>query len=438
MKKVLSVVLFLLMHFSGFAQVVSGPMLGDVGLRTAKIWIETLPESEVTLKVKKADVEMGFNKIQKRKFNFQYTVFELYGLKPGTEYTYEIIIQNPGNPIETKVGKINTQELWQFRKPAPDVTILTGSCAFINEKRFDRPGNKYGTGPEIFETMASEDADAFLWLGDNWYYREVDYFSEYGLYYRPHHDRAIPQLQNLLSKFPHYAQWDDHDYGPNNSNSSYIYKDLAREVFKTYWLNPTYGQNDEAIYTMFSISDVDFFILDTRWYRAADHMHDDDKPFLGRKQMTWLQNALMASNATFKIICTGSQVLNENSRFEKYQNFRAEYEEFMNFIQRESISGILFLSGDRHHSSVVRRILPDFYTLYDITVSPFTSGTYPFSGKEKNPADRILGIDMKHNYGKISVTGKRKHRTLNIDFISTEGNLIDAWKIHEDSLKVQK
>ncbi len=423
--------------FAVKAQIVSGPMQGNVSLRTAQVWVETKPNTAVSLKVSPMNSEMGIDTEEKEKFGFHYTIYTIYGMAPDMEYDCTMTAI-AGASKEHRKLKIKTGSLWPFRKPAPDITILAGSCAYINEEKYDRPGKPYGSSPKIFESMAKVGGDACFWLGDNWYYREVDYDSEYGLYYRPHHDRAIPEMQNLLSAMPHYAQWDDHDYGPNNSNMSYVLKKQAREVFQTYWLNPSYGYRGEGIFTKVNIADVDFFILDNRWFRNDDEITDNGKPYLGTVQLAWLKNGLKASRATFKVILTGSQVLNDASKYETYLKFEDERNEFFGFLKEEGIRGVLFMSGDRHHSSVFKNETFGDYTYYDVTISPFTSGTYKFSGAELNPANRILGIDQKQNFGKISVTGPRFNRVLKVDFLGLEGELLDSWSVSEKELKAKK
>ena len=79
-----------------------------------------------------------------------------------------------------------------------------------------------------------------IWLGDNVYFREPD-DSRTGVYHRYSHDRSLPELQPLLGSVHHYAIWDDHDYGPNNSDRSFIYKNITLQAFKDFWANPTYG-----------------------------------------------------------------------------------------------------------------------------------------------------------------------------------------------------
>ncbi len=431
--------LLLILASSSQAQLVSGPMLGDVDMRSAKIWMEVEIGSEVMLDWVEEYPGLQSDFRGWTMYGFQYIVYEVYGLEPGTVYEYQVSASQPeAAAAEVMEGSIRTADLWAYRKPAPDITFITGSCAYINEPKYDRPGKPYGSSPEIFRTMAKEKADACIWLGDNWYYRDPDYYSEYGLYYRAHHDRAVPEMQSLLRAMPHYAIWDDHDYGPNNANSSYIFKDKSRDVFRNYWLNPSYGANGEGIYTRVALSDVEIFLLDTRWFRDADDMMDTAKAFIGDEQMRWLQNALLASRATFKVICTGSQVLNYASKYDRYIDYEHEYEEFMRFLNAHKIPGVLFLSGDRHHSSVFRNTAVGPYTLYDITVSPFTSGTYPFSGAEKNPPDRLVGIAEKQNYARFSVTGGYRDRLLQVDFLGTDGSVIDSWSVHQNELKPKK
>jgi alkaline phosphatase D len=244
---------------------------------------------------------------------------------------------------------------------------------------------------------------------------------------------------------PHYAIWDDHDYGPNDIGSTYILKEESKKVFDAYFCNPSSGENGQGTYTMNSYGDADIFMTDDRWWRSPDRLKDSidgkpnpDKIMFGKQQMTWLKNALLHSNASFKIIAVGSQVLNPVSNTDKFLNCPIEYEELMNFIKEYKINGVLFLTGDRHHSEIIKVERPGHYPLYDITVSPLTSGTHKFGGPEKNNPYRILGIDEKQNYGKITVTGKRNERKLAVEFLGTKGEKLGEWSIMESELKSSK
>jgi alkaline phosphatase D len=157
----------------------------------------------------------------------------------------------------------------------------------------------------------------------------------------------------------------------------------------------------------------------------------------GEQQMEWLKSALAGSNATFKIIANGSQVLNPASPFDCFRKFPQEYQELMSFIRSEKISGIMFLSGDRHHSEVIKveGLVP--YPLYDITASPLTAGTHVFGDAEKNNPYRVYGLDQKQNYAHISVTGKPRSRVLKVTYKGLKGENLGEWSVGEDELRMK-
>jgi alkaline phosphatase D len=428
------------------AQLVSGPMLGPVELRTAKLWIEVKPGSSADLWVWKKGQLATAKRMSKKTTTDQWfapLVFDVVALELNTTYEYQFVINNVANRKPTKAdGAFTTKELWQWRKPAPDFSFLTGSCAYINEPAVDRPGKPYGGDSSIFESMANEKAAFMLWMGDNWYTREVDFYDTWGLWNRASHDRSVPVLQNFLKSTSHYAMWDDHDFGPNDMGKNYILKNTSRNVFTNYWLNTTYGMKGEGIYSMISYADVDIFMMDDRWWRSADNMKDsiDGKPnaekqMWGKEQMDWLKNSLLYSRAPFKIIANGSQVLNPVSPFDKLLNCPAEYNELIQFLQENKISGVLFMSGDRHHTEVIKVNRQGAYPLYDVTVSPLTAGTHKFGAVEASNPYRVFGLDEKQNYGKFNFSGARGQRKLSVEFFGVKGDKLGEWSVNENELK---
>jgi alkaline phosphatase D len=435
----------LLLCINLHAQVVSGPMLGQVELRTAKIWLEVAPAVKtVVLQYEKQGSNHSKSITYKGTLGTEFNpiLFEVGGLDVNTTYAYRFLVDGKPAPQQ---GTFTTRDLWQYRKSAPDFTFLAGSCAYFNELPYDRPGKPYGQDSSIFQTMAREKAAFMLWTGDNWYTREVDYGSAWGLWYRPHRDRSRSVLQPFLKAMPHYASWDDHDYGPNNADGSYILKEESRNVFMHYWANPTYGHAGQGIYTKVSYSDVDIFLCDDRWWRSADEVKDSvngrpnpEKILLGAVQLQWLKNALLSSTATFKIIVIGSQVLNPVSPYDRWSAFSVEYNDLMGFLKSYGINGVLFLSGDRHHSEVIKVDRPGSYPLFDVTISPLTSGTYPFSGPELNNPYRLLGIAEKQNYGRIAVSGPKGERQLTVTFAGLHGEELGHWSVMESNLKTPR
>ena len=123
--------------------------------------------------------------------------------------------------------RFTTQPIWRFRSDPPDFKFILGSCNYFNDAPYDRPGDPYGQDPAVFAPMGSSGADFMLWMGDNVYFREGDYTSRSGLWYRWRRDRAMPVLAPLLRNMPNYAIWDDHDYGTNDSGRSFRLKEAA-------------------------------------------------------------------------------------------------------------------------------------------------------------------------------------------------------------------
>ena len=460
-RNVLFTALFFLLITGVRSQVVSGPMLGPIEYRDAKVWIEVSPQVKaVSLQYKKKGDTKTKTILYKGQLGNDFNPLQITvgGLEFNTTYEYQFLID--GKPSIAK-GQFTTKDLWPYRKPVPDFSFLTGSCAFFNEPaydrlytdlaRLDRPAVPYGKDSSIFETMAKEKSAFMLWLGDAWYTREVDYYSEWGLWYRAHHDRSRPALQNFLKAMPQYGIWDDHDYGPNDIGKNYILKEASRRVFMNYFCNPSYGENGQGIYSMISWADVEVFMTDDRWWRSEDRMKDSvdgpqglpgrkpnpEKRMLGKEQMEWLKNSLLHSFATFKIVAVGSQVLNPVSPFDKWWDFPAEYDELMNFIKEYKISGVVFLTGDRHHSEIIKVDRPGHYPLYDITVSALTSTGYPFGTAEKNNPYRVIGFDQKQNYAKFSFSGKRGERKMTVQYLGLKGEPLGEWSVNEKELRNQ-
>jgi alkaline phosphatase D len=118
-----------------------------------------------------------------------------------------------------------------------------------------------------------------MWGGDNFYYREPDWNTRTGMIHRNTHSRSIPEIQPLLGSVHHYAIWDDHDYGPNDADRSFWNKNMSLEMFKLFWANPNYIFENEACTGTFQWNDVQFFMVDNRWFRTPNDNHTGDRDF---------------------------------------------------------------------------------------------------------------------------------------------------------------
>jgi len=231
-------------------------------------------------------------------------------VQPGRRYTYALYLNGQLVPRPYPL-EFQSQALWQGRQEPPDFRFALGSCAYINDAPYERPGALPGSGYDIFTSINAQKPDFMLWLGDNSYLREADWNTRTGIYHRYAHSRAVPEMQPLLARAHQYAIWDDHDYGPNNADRSFVNKGMMLSAFKDYWANPNYGQTlGEGIGGTFQWNDVQFFLLDNRWFRSSNNYNSKEGSYLGAAQLTWLLDALASSTAQFKMVVVGGQVLN--------------------------------------------------------------------------------------------------------------------------------
>jgi alkaline phosphatase D len=342
-------------------------------------------------------------------------------LEPGRGYAYEVWV-NGARVQRPYPLRFQSQKLWQWRGDPPAFRIAVGSCFYVNEPRYDRPGNPYGGDYHIISAIARARPDAMLWLGDNTYYREVDWDTRGGMVHRYTHTRSLPELQPLLGSVHHYAIWDDHDYGPNDSDRSWFQKKTARDVFQLFWGNLTYGIGDDpGITTMFRWGDVEFFLLDDRYYRTPNFRRSTPRTILGAEQLEWLIDALSYSRAPFKLVAIGGQVLNPRAEFETYAQISpAERQELINRITAENVSGVMFLTGDRHMTELTKiDRAGTSYPLYDLTVSPLTAG--PFTTGTLNPAGVPGTFVNRRNFAVLDFSGPRTDRSMRITVFDANG-----------------
>ena len=422
----LSLLVFLFVSsLKTFAQVVAGPMLGYSEMREVLLWIQT----EKAQLVKFNYWEKGSNgphysteTVLTNKDNYFIAKIIAEEVLPGKVYEYELILnkkkQNFPYPLEFK-----TQTLWQYRTDPPTFKFTAGSCVYTNQPEFDRPGRPYGYTYDIFNKIYDQKPDFMVWGGDNVYLREVDWNTRSGIYKRYMDFKRQPELQKLWANTHHYATLDDHDFGPNDSDRAYWGKNWSLNAFKDNWGNPNYIFENEAVTGTFFWEDCQFFILDDRSFRAPNYLRDSSKAYFGDKQLQWLIDALAGSNAPFKFVVTGGQVINPNALFENMSTFPVERRKLLDAIEKNKISGVFFLTGDRHHTILRKLERPGNYPIYDLTLSSLTSGIAKPTPEELQTADVVPGtlVDDLQNFGILEVSGKRTDRVLKINVVDNTG-----------------
>lgn len=419
---------------TGFAQhplLQSGPMPGYAEMREAMVWVQTTEPAQVHLSYYDQEAPQTVfetEAVQTRRSDAFTAHLLCDQVVPGKTYHYDLYI-NQEKVRFSYPTQFQTPPNWLFRSEPPDLKIVLGSCAHIADSMYDRPGPSYSGEYHIFQSMARHDPDLMLWLGDNVYYREADWYSRTGMLYRNTHTRKLPEMQELLAKTNHYAVWDDHDYGPNNSDGSFARKDLALETFRLFWANPSYGVGDiPGAISMFEWGDAHFFMLDNRYHRSPNRMRTRQRTMLGKAQLDWLIEALVSSPARFKFVMIGGQVLNSVEAFENYANVAPEERRYLlQMIIQERIRNVIFLTGDRHHSEL-SQYEQDGITIYDFTVSPLTSGSY--DAEEEPNGLRVPGSQVGiRNYGTIDLVGPSDQRKAKMTLFDPTGKELWSFEV---------
>ncbi len=413
---------FIFVYLSAYSQkLVSRPFTGHTTQHEINVWCLFKKAAVVYLKTDGQPTQaFHYNKEHCfRKYLPVNARFE--GLKPHQPYLIQYSFDNQRFfPLITAHTTADTIK---------DFTFLAGSCAFIGTgfNRVLKPFNSL----KIFNHMKKDSSDLMVWLGDNLYYvlQRQNYKAQLK---RNIKTRLNKKLNSFLASRSQYAIWDDHDYGTNNSDGTFKYKESSLNVFQQFWPNP---KNDSFNYYTFQQEDCQFFMLDDRYN------NEPENSVLGNRQLHWLENELLQSNAIFKFICIGMQALNPLSTKECFYKTTHEYKQLIAFIRERHISGVLFISGDRHHAELMKINETGLYPLYDFTTSPLTM--YPVkigkkSGEYVNPFKLPGTYFPFYNYGKISVTGQSDKRKCKLELKNNKGNLIWSYEILADELRQKR
>ncbi len=130
-----------------------------------------------------------------------------------------------------------------------------------------------------------------------------------------------------------------------------------------------------------------------------------------------MKDALVSSEARFKVIAIGGQFLTSVKAFETYSNngYEEERNEIINFIYEHDIKGVVFLSGDRHFTELSCLHKKGEPTIYELTTSSFTAGVNTHGDSEENKYRIPETLVMRHNFSLLNFTGPEENRELLIE-----------------------
>lgn len=352
---------------------------------------------------------------------------DLLELSPGQEVFYRVYFQDLDDP-----GVFSEPVAGYFRA-AP---ALGRDVDFVWSG--DTAGQGWGINPElggmrIYETMRGARPDFFIHSGDTIYAdgpieasvelpgggtwrnvvtEEKSKVAETLKEFRGNHKYNLldENVRAFNAEVPILAQWDDHDTTNNwypgelLDDPAYTVKDAdllaarGRQAFHEFM--PLRGQSaeDGRIYRVVDHGpSLDVFFLDMRTYRGPNTTNDQavpgpDTAILGTRQVQWLQQALLGSEATWKVIASdmpiGLIVPDEETTFEAVaqgdgpvRGREFEISEVLSFIQRCAVRNVVWLTADVHYTAAHyydpnKARFQDFDPFWEFVSGPLNSGTF--------------------------------------------------------------
>ncbi len=258
--------------------------------------------------------------------------FELTGLAPDTTYHYAV-------EVDGRLDRVRQGRLQTFPAGPASFTVAVGGCARV------------GSNGQVFEAIREADPLLYLILGDLHYGDNGRNDIER---YRQVMDLTLsrPAQAALYRSAPVAYMWDDHDYGGNDVDASYVGRQAAMAAYREY--APDYGLagDESAIYQAFSIGRVRFIVTDSRSARDVENTSDDGyDTMLGAEQKAWLLQELLAARDSAALTVWANPdpwIADAQPGADTWGGYADERAEIADFIADNGIDNLVMVSGDAH------------------------------------------------------------------------------------------
>lgn len=311
--------------------------------------------------------------------------FTVTGLSANTRYYYRI----------EEAGTIDTARTGTFRT---DPTAAGDPASFGIAFSSCAPGSGNGASNHLVHTRIKDKADAgtilaFAHLGDLGYPNIATndatlFLANYAAQVAPANARA------LYESVPLVYVWDDHDFGPDNSDGTAAGKVAAAAAYREAIPSYPLVQSSGPTYRAFTKGRVRFVVTDQRYdrtpYGAADVA---GKTILGAAQMAWFKAELTAAQADpdiALIVWASSQVPHFGRTVDpNWGAYRTERTEIWNHLATGGIDKLAVISGDIHAMA------------YETNVDLSTAQTAPVNVYVASPLENAAGLDLDgtHRWG---------------------------------------
>jgi len=409
--------------------ILHGPMLGSMTDTSVRIWVRTTAEASVQaaaatgndIQAKQPTKWIKSAPAKTAKADDYTTVIEITGLKPDTDYVYTLTVDSKAvNPLESMEFRT-----FPARGRSAKFAIAFGGGAGYT------PWNEY-----MWTTINKRRPLAILLLGDNVYIdMPTVHQTQRYCYYRR---QGRPEFRDLTARTPVFAIYDDHDFGTNDcipgpDIDTPKWKRPVWKLFTENWANPYYGggAKQPGCWFDFQIGDVDFIMLDGRYYRTKPKQ-GAKSTMLGAVQKKWIYAKLKAAKGAFKVICSPVPwtFKAKGNSGDTWNGFRQERNEIFAFLAAEKIDGVILLSADRHRSDAWKLARPDGYPLYEFESSRLTN----IHVHAPQPGS-LFSYNKKNSYGQLTFDTTKSDPTVTYKIFSIDDELIHTFTVKKSEIK---
>uniref|UniRef100_A0AAV1URG1 PhoD-like phosphatase metallophosphatase domain-containing protein n=1 Tax=Peronospora matthiolae TaxID=2874970 RepID=A0AAV1URG1_9STRA len=259
------------------------------------------------------------------------------------EYRYELTLVQSGTVARS--GRFRTPKR---EGAAYNYRVAFASCA---DEQSD---------PRVFEAIKNEKALLFMHTGDLHYHNLV--VNDVAAF-RDGYDSifASPAGEAMLAMdLPFAYMWDDHDFGPDNSDSTAPGRNASVQAYREFVPHyPLVGgrSRTSTVHQAFTIGRVRYILTDLRSARTPNKAPAaPTKTVLGKKQKAWFKSELVRATSdpdVRLIVWVNTMPWLDDER--KWGQFVHEQQELVNYIKAHGLNKwvpIVIVSGDAHMLAV--------------------------------------------------------------------------------------
>lgn len=304
--------------------------------------------------------------------------FAVSGLEPATSYGYAVEVDGRFDMVRN--GVFST-----FADGPFDFAVAVGGCARLH------------SNGAVYDVIRQADPDLMLMLGD-FYYGDIGRNSVDAFRDAFAATLTQPAQDALYRSVPIAYVWDDHDFGPDNADSTSPAAPAAHAAFRE--LVPHYPlalAGDEApIAQAFTVGRVRFILTDGRAAKTVT----EPRTMLGDEQLDWLEAELLDASQRYPVVVLATDVpwiAAPEEGGDDWGGYPEERARIAAFIEENGIDNLIMLAGDAHmvaiddgsNSGYGPSLAPAFPVMHAAALDrvgsfkggPYSEGAFPGGGQ---------------------------------------------------------